>query len=353
MARQTAIFNANLSVLGIYLDTHGDIYNTRQDGHYYKTMCRLPEGMVLQKMNTAALGERGSERFALNMAYMVDKYGDEAPTSSKIASTTSQIGNPRHLDSEDYMKMFHNGRELFYDVATKTLTYIDEGTGQPIERYTEEDFSENCKTYTTKDLIIKKSYDATPAESEVAPLSFSIAYGGIVYDFFKQSLFNEDTYSRDTPEEVISARVDEFLTLFGINPAVAEDEESEDEEGNPIPPRGPGAPQLSDDQRYALDDLFSNLLNNGFTTHDLIQLFMFFQGVFNCQHVAMMDASCGEAIDDEDKEQLAKIMLTNPSAIYGGKTKTKTKKQTKTKNKTKKQTKKQTNKNQSKKTRKL
>jgi hypothetical protein len=59
-----------------------------------------------------------------------------------------------------------------------------------------------------------------------------------------------------------------------------------------------------------------------------------------------MDASCGDAIDEEDIQQLAKIMLTYTSSIYGGK-KTKKKKQKKiqkkiqTKMQTKIQTKKQ------------
>lgn len=333
----------NESILGIYLDTHGDIDSTKKEGKYYKTMCQLPPGMVLQKMNTAALGERGSEKYSMFMAHMIEKHGPEAVTSSKIALDISQTGNPRHLDVDDYMELFGNGKNLFYDQATKTLTHIDEGTGQTIKRYTKEDFSENCKTYTTKDFILKKNYDATPAESERFPLSFSISIGGGVYDFFKQSLYDEDTYTQDTSDAVIEARVDEFLTSFGINPNVAEDEH--DDEGNPIP-RGPDAPQLSDEQRWTLNDIFSNFLKNGFNTHDLIQLFMFFQGVFNCQYVSMMDASCGDAIDEEDIQQLAKIMLTYTSSIYGGK-KTKKKKQKKiqkkiqTKMQTKIQTKKQ------------
>lgn len=280
-------------ILGIYLNTHGEIPTRR-------TICQIPPGMTLQKNNIAPLEEQANDIFAI---YSNSPAASPHHTPHGMARMISTSGNPKQIPVLIYMMLLGNVRNFRFN-PDNTLSQLDE-QGNLIKQYTEADFSETCKTYITRNFILNKRYDSTPSIHEIAPISFTISFAGAEFDLFSHStIANRPPHWNN--DEFIEHRVNTFLTQYGISVT----------DGVPTPT------QLSYEQHVALEGLFTNFMRDGFDTHDIIQLLYFFQDVFNCQMVAMLDMTCSESIDNE--EIFAKIFTAmTPTAIYGGKTKRK------------------------------
>jgi len=187
-------------VLGVYLNTHGDIFS--------KTICRIPPGMVLKKNNIAAIGEQAHDEFAF---YSNSPGINPLHTPRGIANTISQTGEPKQIFVHQYMELISRTTPNFaYDAGRKILTQVDR-EGQLIKEYTEGDFSETCKTYITRDFILQKNYDATPSDRELAPLSFVISFAGAEFDIFSHSTLQNRPRRWNDPA-FIHDRTQIFLT---------------------------------------------------------------------------------------------------------------------------------------------
>lgn len=297
--------------LGIFLNTHADAYP--------RNLFQIPEGMILQKANTSVLQYEGHNLFT-----SFTKRGSILPPPLEIAQKLSETGDTKQINRTLYMLMLEMVYGFSFNPFDNTLTMRDPNTGVLLMKFTEKDFSENCKTYTTKDLMMEKRYTSIPEEDEEQPLSFSISFRGVSVDLCLFPKFDQRVEKwveeHDYSSPIIDSYLNDFLLSHGINPFINDGQLHPEDviAGSPMPPR-----QLDAYQRRALEEMFENFMRDGFNTDDLIQLFYFVKDVFNCQKVSMIDLSC--SLCSSNEEEIAQILRKFPSAIYGGKTKKKKK----------------------------
>jgi hypothetical protein len=247
----------------------------------------MPEGMVVNKNNTATCG---------SITYDVFRLSQKRPivSAEELALRLTRDLTPCGT-FDQLMEDIEEHGNFYSDEKDRLMYIVDEHT--PHQQLPNSRFKGACSTIFDLTQAMNKTYETKPTEHDNSPPECMLAFAGIVVNLLEEGL-------------------DGFLTKFRIRRET-------------LTPKYIGF----------LSDVFDMIDEGKFDTYLICTLLIFLRDVFHANQVNIFDTGCAEIFDTDKQQYLYKreadreydeLRKKNPKLGFGG-TKRKKKKTKKTK----------------------
>lgn len=260
--------------IGILLNMHSVIISN--------DIIDLPEGMVVNKNNTATCG---------SISYSLFRTSRTRPSVSPEEMALRLTHDLTACSTFDQMIEDIDNHGNFYSDEEDRLMYVwDNHT--PHQQIPNSRFKGACSTIYDMTHAMNKIYDTKPIENDITP-EFTLAFAGIVVNLLEEGL-------------------DVFLTKFRIRKET-----------------------LTQDHNGFLKDVFYAIQKGKIDTYLLCTLLLLLRDVFHANQVNIFDLGCAEIYDIKNEQYLHKreamrdyeeLRRKNPQVGFGKTKKKKTKK---------------------------